>query len=499
MTKGEEIGVKEGMRYTVLLTVALAGCAVGPSTHPAPVRTPPAHGATVDPKTGVILDSIAAAVEAPSHVQPVVPAALAAPIALDTAGQLSWLQLLRDTAVVSLVRQALANNLDYRAAIARVDEYRALYGTARSALFPELDANGSVAYEKLAFGTLAIPAFTAYRATGDVAWEMDLWGRVRRTAEASRFDFVGREEDRRAAALTRVSSVVTAYLQLREFDEDVRISTETMASRRETYRLARERFSQGLISELDVRQFESDVASSAVSLANFLRLQAQQENQLNVLLGRAPGAIPRGGPVDSAVAAIVVPDSLPSAMLQRRPDVMRAQADWSAALARVGASEAARMPRFMISLDYGRQNTNLSQLFGGSSEVYTYQLGVNLPLVTFGRVSGTIRAAQARADQARYHYQQTVLGALQETSDAMAAIRLSRDQLAAQVTQTDALRRALELAQRRYGSGVSSYLEVLDVERGLFASELALASTRRQYLAATVQLYRAVGGSWSER
>jgi len=480
-------------RGWVAVAAALTlGACVGPSPEVQPAPVPAPHGTPIDPAMRAVLDSITTAVTA------VAPEPAPVTLAIDTVGQLSWLGMLRDTEAIALVRAALQHNRDYQAATARVAEYQAMYVGTRSAMLPELDANGAVSANKSIFGSLVLPPYDLFNATASVSWEVDFWGRVRRTTQASRYDWSGRLADRRAIVLSLVSSVVTAYLQLRELDEDVAISQQTLASRRETYRLARERFDQGLISELDVRQFESEVATSAVSLASFLRLRDAQENALSVLIGQAPGPIGRGGPLDSAITAVQVPDSVPSTLVLRRPDVMSAEADWSAARARVGAAEAARLPRFAITASYGRQHPSLDGLFGSSSEIYTAQLGVSVPLFAGGRVSSSVEAAAAHADEARLHYEQTVLNALRETSDALDGIRLSRDQLTAQETQTRALRRALELAQRRYASGVASYLDVLDVERGLFAAELALAQARRQYLAATVELYKAVGGSWDD-
>jgi multidrug efflux system outer membrane protein len=254
-----------------------------------------------------------------------------------------------------------------------------------------------------------------------------------------------------------------------------------------------------VISELDVRQFESEVATAARSAAGFTLARSQAESQLNVLLGQVPGPIARGTSLEQTVRAVSTPDSLPSGMLARRPDVMRSRDAWSGALARVGAATAARLPRVTITAEWGSQSTTVGTLFGAGTDIYTIQAGVNVPLFTGGRVSGTQRAAEAHADEARSAYEQTVLVALHEASDALAGIRLSRDALAAQESQVRALRRAVELAERRYQNGVSSILEVLDVERGLFGAEVALAQAQRQYLGATVQLYKVMGGSWAER
>ena len=178
--------------------------------------------------------------------------------------------------------------------------------------------------------------------------------------------------------------------------------------------------------------------------------------------------------------------------------MLRAQRDWQAATARIGVAVGNRLPRITITGQYGTQRPDFKRLFGSAAEVYTAQAGISIPLFTGGKLLNEQRAARARADQAKAEYEQTVLTALGEASDALAGVRLNRDQIVAQATQAQALRRAYDLAEQRYRSGVSSYLEVLDAQRGLFTAELALRQVQRQYLVATVQLYRALGGSWDE-
>jgi multidrug efflux system outer membrane protein len=199
------------------------------------------------------------------------------------------------------------------------------------------------------------------------------------------------------------------------------------------------------------------------------------------------------------VQAVAIPDSISAELLLRRPDVRRAERDLSAALSRVGLALGNRLPRVAITGLYGRQREDFHDFFGISGEIYTLQLGVTVPLFTGGRLLNQQRAARARVDQARAHYELAVLTAFQEAGDALAGLRLTRDQLVAQNTQVQALRRALELAQRRYENGVSSYLDVLDAQRGLYSAQLSLVQTERQYLGSTVRLYKAVGGGWSPR
>jgi multidrug efflux system outer membrane protein len=247
-----------------------------------------------------------------------------------------------------------------------------------------------------------------------------------------------------------------------------------------------------------VRQFESEVAQSAGIVATYTRLRVEKENQLSLLLGRAPATVPRGRALEQAVQALAVPDSLPAELVVRRPDVLRAQHDWQAATARIGVAVANRLPTFFVTGSYGTNRPDFNRLFSSSGEVYGLQGGVSVPLVHGGKLVNQERAARARADQAKALYEQTVLAALGEASSALAGVRLTRDEIVAQQTQAQALRRALSLARQRYESGIASYLEVLDAQRQLFAAELSLVQVQRAYLVAAVQLYKALGGTWTD-
>jgi len=509
-------GVPARVRATVagMLGVWLAACAVGPSTKvetpiaPVPVRSDSA----VSPAARAFLDSLAAAREAgeePSGEVVTRPEAarradttvraLPAPRELDVnrLRDLAWLDVLRDSQLVALVDTAVANNRDLQVAQARVREFRALNGVARSGLFPQLSANGSASTNKVAFGPNVVK-FDAVRITGDLSWELDFWGRLRRQAEAGHYDYLATRADERATVLTLVSDVATAYLQLRELDADLEIAQQTLESRRATLELARRRYSQGLISELDVRQFEAQLADPAARVADFARMRVEQENALALLLGRQPGPIPRGASLQDAVGAVQVPDSIPGTLIARRPDVMAAQRRLQSATARIGVAIGNRLPSIMLGGSYGAQKPDFSGLFDRSGELYTAQVGISIPLFTGGRLANQERAARAVADEARGQYEQTVLEALREASDALAGVKLNRDQLVAQATQAQALQRAFALAQERYRSGIASYLEVLDAQRSSFAAQLALVQVQRQYLVSTVELYRALGGGWTE-
>ena len=415
----------------------------------------------------------------------------------DTAVALRWLDLVQDSVLRQLVDTALQDNRDVRTAVAAIDEFRARYRATRGALLPELTGNGEAGRNELVFGTFGAQTFDVYRATADLSWELDLLGRVRRSTQAARADLTVRQEDRRALELSLISDVATGYVDLREADRNLEIARRTLASRQLTLALARQRLEQGLISELDVRQFEAEVASPAASVADFERQVAQQENALSVLVGRNPGAIARGHSLTDLVARIPVPAGVPSALLEHRPDVRSAEAALRAATARIGVAEAARLPTFIISGQYGTQSTEFSKWFGSGTKIWQAFAGVSVPLFTQGRPGGEqVNVARARAEQARSQYEQIVLVAVRQVEDALVALRTAQDRAAAQQRQVVALRRALELANMRYQNGVSSYLDVLDAQRGLFSAELSLTQAERDQLVAAVQLYKAVGAGW---
>ncbi len=477
--------------------LALGACAAGPAarvdTGVAPVAGP---GAAATPAgTRALLDSLAVARAAADPARPIWHPERLALDGPDGARDLRWLAVLRDPQLVALVTDAVANNRDLRVAQARIREYRAAVSVARSSFFPQLSATAARSTNRTVFGPLGFK-YNATQVVGDASLDLDVWGRTRRNVEAARYDLGAQQEDLRATTLTLVGDVATAYLQIRELDENLALADQTVASRRSTLDIARRRFQQGVTSELDVRTFEAELADPATRVATLALQRTQQENLLAQLLGRGPTPIPPGRPLADAVAAVTVPDSVPGALVAARPDVRAAARAVQAATARVGVAAANRLPTVTLSGDYGTQQPGYGNLFGRSGEVYTAQAGISVPLFTGGRLAAQEREARALAEQARGQYEQTVLAAERDAGNALAGVRLGRDQLVAQATQVQALGRAFAIAQSRYRSGVSTYLEVLDAQRQLFTAQLAFVQDERQYLVATVDLYRALGGGW---
>jgi multidrug efflux system outer membrane protein len=481
----------------VVFATTAVGCTVGPKYKPETVISPSARiGAPrLSDSSQRFFDSLAVARSRDS-----LPARTAnAPqplLSATAASTTAWLDIIHDTTLVTLIDVALRQNRDVQAAVARINEFRADVGVARGPLLPSVGLNGSESTNQVALGAFPPTSFRAARVTGDLAWELDFWGRVRRGVEAATADLGAQEAAERATVLSLVSAVASSYLQLLELDQERAIAERTLSTRKATLDIARQRFAQGLTSELDVRQFEAQVAAPAVTLAQAERARAQAEHNLNVLLGEGPAAIPRGASLGAAVSALVVPDSIPAALLARRPDVVQAERSYAASVARVGVANAARWPAFNIVGSLGSQAGVPNNLFGSQTRVYQAQVGLSFPLFDNQRLASVSAAARARAEQARASYEAVALNAVREANDALVGVRMARDEAVAQATQAQALRQALELATVRYDAGLSSYLDLLDAQRSLFGAELAASQAQLAELAAAVQLYKSLGGSW---
>ena len=480
--------------------VAATACMVGPKYKPVPVIPAAARiGAPpLSDSSRQFFDSLAVE-RARDSVPSALPDTPRPVINAAAANAAAWLDIIRDTTLVSLVDRALRQNRDIRVALARIDEFRADVGIARGPLVPSVNINAAESANQVALGSFPPTSFRAARITSDLAWELDFWGRVRRGVAAANADLGAQEAAQRATALSLVSNVATAYLQLLELDQERAIAERTLSTRKTTLDIARQRFTQGLTSELDVRQFEAQVAAPAVTLAQAERARAQTEHNLNMLLGEVTAEIPRGTPLAAAVSALVVPDSIPASLLARRPDVVQAERTYAASVARVGIADAARWPSFNIVGSVGTQAGVPANLFGSDTHIYQAQIGLSFPLFDNKRLASVSAAARARAEQARASYEGVALNAVREANDALIAVRTARDEAVAQATQANALRQALDLATVRYEAGLSSYLDLLDAQRSLFGAELAASQAQLGELRAAVQLYKALGGSWVQR
>ena len=416
-------------------------------------------------------------------------------------GNAAWWEQFNDSVLNSLIETALKENKDVMIATARVEEFVGRYGITRAAIFPQAGAGAAVGRSR-ATDNGATPLTTStinpadnYSATLYAGWEIDLWGKLRRAKEASRADFLSQEEGRRGVILILVTSVASAYVNLRDLDKQLEIARRTAQSRKESYDLFQLRFRGGVISELELSQVKS-MYEQALAIIPFLeKAIGQQENALSVLLGRNPGPIPRGKRIDDLVLP-AVPAGLPSELLAKRPDIRQAEQTLIAANARIGVARSLYFPTISLTGTYGFASADLSTLFQGPSRAWSWNVPLNVPIFTAGAIGGQVEAAEAIQRQALIQYQQSIQRAFREVEDALIDQRRSREELDIQTRQVESLRTYARFARLRFENGYTSYIEVLDAERSLFDAELARARTAGVLFQALVNLYKAIGGGW---
>lgn len=402
-----------------------------------------------------------------------------------------WWEQFEDPVLNELIGSALANNLDVRIAAARVEEFYGALGVTRSGLFPQVSADAVAGREHLPSAS----ASDRFQVDVFAAWEIDVFGRLRNLTDAARSDLLASEEGRRFAVLSLISAVADGYVALRTLDSQLDIARRTLTSREEALRIFEARHRRGAISEIELSQARSEYATALATIPRLEQQQAQAENSLAVILGRNPGPIPRARTIEELVLP-AVPAGLPSEILERRPDLRQAELNLVAANTRIGAAKALYFPSISLTGLFGTASDAIDSLFTGPAELWSYAGTVTAPIFTAGGIKGQVRVAEARQQQVMFAYQRAIQVAFQEVDDALIAGQKSREELTAQALRLDALRTYARLAHLRFDNGYSSYLEVLDAERGLFSAELDYTRVKSDTYFALIDLYKAMGGGW---
>jgi len=460
-----------------LAAALLAGCTVGPNYKRPQVAVPKSFRA---------------------------PAPLPEPQAASLA-DLKWFEVFHDEKLQELIRAALAHNYDLRDAVARVEEARANLGITRSNQLPQVSASGSLEVTRLSRnGQFPLPStFVANqnRTWGEaglnlLSFEIDLWGRLRRSTEAARATLLNAEENRKAVVSTLISQVAADYFQLLELDYELQISERTLDTRRESLRLVSDRKGGGVATRLDLRQAEQLVSTAAESIPTLQQQIEQTENQIALLLGRNPEPAVRGSNFIEQYVPPEVPVGLPSALLERRPDIRAAEQTLVAANANIGVAKAAYFPQITLTGFIGGQSSALANLFSGPNGAWSFVSQVSQPIFAGGRIKSGVRLAEAQHDQAQVAYERSIQTAFREVSDALIAHQRTRQSRLEQERLVAALQDRKSLAYVRYRGGVDTQLNALDADRDLFQAELTLAQIRYSELLSVVQLYKALGGGW---
>ncbi|MFN8628291.1 MAG: efflux transporter outer membrane subunit [Candidatus Binatia bacterium] len=457
-----------GLLLTCLSIAMLGGCAIGPNYRRPVVETPPAYRGDTTPA------------------------------AATSVADVPWWELFQDAALKGLIEEALANNYDLRIAAARVEQARYSVGVTRADLMPQIDYQADAQRGRFAFpGLQDNVTGNSFMGAFQMAWELDIWGRIRRATEASLANLFGAEDVRRGVVLSLVTTTAETYLELRELDLELEIAKRTRDAFEKTRDLFLQQFRGGVGNKLEVSRAEAALDSTAATIPDLERQIVAKENQICLLLGRVPGPIPRGTALTDQAYPPSIPAGLPSSLLERRPDIMLAEQNIVASNALVGVSIANFLPRIGLTTLYGGQSSEIENIVKGSGNIWGIEGSLLGPVFQGGRLYYSYKGSVAAREEAILAYHQAVLGALGEVSNALVArerYAASRVELEKQVV---ALQDAVRLATLRYTGGLASYFEVLEAQQQLFPAENQLARTELSQLVSVVQLYRALGGGWS--
>src|SRR5436309_7518179 len=411
-----------------------------------------------------------------------------------------WWAIFGDPPLQALVEEALRSSHDLRAAAARVEQARNQIAIARADMFPQVSYQGQAVRERTFVpgvpGSPANVTFDTFLGTFNLAWEIDIWGRIRRATEAARADYLAAEAARRGVLLTLVSDVAQAYFELLELDRELEITQGTTITFQDTLDLFRRRYAGGIGTLLEVSRASAALTQARAGIPELERQIVAKENQLSILLGRPPSDIARRKPLDGESPPPEVPVGLPSQLLERRPDIQQAEQAVVAANADVGVAVANFFPRLGLTGLYGGQSSELENVVKSAGNVWAIGGSLAGPLFQGGRLLVSYRATSAAWDEAVERYQQATLQAFAEVSNALVTHQKLKGVHADRDETTKALQTSVALSLQRYNDGVANYFEVLEAEQQLFPAELDLARTQRDELVAVVTLYRALGGGW---
>jgi multidrug efflux system outer membrane protein len=442
--------------------LGIVGCAVGPNYHRPAIQSPPsfrfAEGA---------------------HD--------AASIA-----DLPWWEVFHDAALQALLRRALVNNFDVRVAAARVQQARAQARAVGANLLPGVSLTGEAAYSN---GSLA--RVMTFVGAPVASWEPDVFGGLRRSAEEATANYVASEEERRGVWLTVLADVAQGYFQLLSLDVQRAIALRTIEARKETLELYRTQLQGGVATGLQVARAAATVYGAQSTLADLERQIATSEDAISLLLGGPPAPVPRPPPLETLPPPPEVPVGIPSALLERRPDVRQAEQQLVAANAEVGVRTASLFPTFTLAANVGPVSTTVLSL---TQQGWTYLLlglaNWTAPVLQGRALRDQLGAAKAAKEAARIGYEQTVITAFREVADALVSLAQLREERSHEEQQVASLRSSVDIALTQYQGGTATYLDVVNAQQDLFAAELALAQLEGVQLAAFTQLYRALGGGW---
>jgi multidrug efflux system outer membrane protein len=402
---------------------------------------------------------------------------------------LKWFDLFNDDVLKGLIQKGLENNYDLKIAVSRIEQFRAQLGYTKADLFPSFQYGATInSNEKY---------ITPSTAGASMSWELDFWGKFRHENNAVKNELLATEEARKVILSEIVANIAIAYFQMRNFDDQLEITKHTLETRQKYYQIITERFEKGYISEVDKVQIEQQVAIAEAAIPNIERQITYQENAIALLTGQLPSEIPRGKSNTELQIVSKIPLSIPSALLENRPDVKAAELRYAAANERIGVAQAMRFPSINLAAIAGFASADLSNLFLGSSYMQNASGGIAGPIFAFGKNKRRVEINRQQAEQFKFLYQKTYIEAVSEVEQSIQNVRTYQEEWKARNRQVQAALINFKLSHERYDSGYVSYLEVLDVETNLFNAQLSLAQLSERQLSSMIELYKALGGGWN--
>lgn len=416
-------------------------------------------------------------------------------IAGDTMINLAWWELFSEPELDTLIYLALEHNRDVLIAMSRIEQAYAVLGVSKADLYPQFGYDLSGSYGDPTTAGSGTGAGGMVNITPNVYWELDFWGKVRRSNQAARAEIAASEEALRMVQIGLITAVADGYFQLLDFDQRLEISRRTWETRMESLSIIEQRFIHGTVPEIDLNQAQQQEAIAAAAIPYFERMVAHTENYLSILIGQNPRSLERGLLTKQEVPPDI-PVGLPSQLLERRPDLVQAEQLFYAETARIGVAQAMRFPSFSLTGALGLASADLSTLLSGESLVYSVGGSMLGPIFSWGKNKRRVEIQQEVANQALFRYEQSVLQAFREVDDALVDVYTYSRETEARLRQREAAKNAAKLSRARYDGGQTAYLEVLETERSMFNAELEASTAWRLQLASYVYLYKAMGGGW---
>jgi outer membrane protein, multidrug efflux system len=403
---------------------------------------------------------------------------------------IEWVKLFKDTVLQNLVITGLKNNNDIRIAYARIEEATASFKAARGQQWPSISAEASGGWQRSALYTGNTAEYSSLQAVGQISWEIDLWGKLRRAKEAARANLLAEVAYQQSVKISLINGIVTSYFSILELDNELRIARESIASREKSLGLVRNKMIAGTASGLTVAQAEAELAVAMTQVPTLEMKIGESENYLSILLGEAPKGIKRGlGMMDQLNIPEIQTPGVPAQLIFRRPDILQAEQTLIAANANIGVARAMMLPTLGIS-------GNIGYAFNPTNLIYSALGSLVAPIFSGGQLRQNVKKAQAQKQQMLYTYQNTILNSLRDVSDRLLEFQKLIEIVKSQQTTVNAAQTAYDLSNQLYIAGYASYLDVINAQEMLFSAQINLSTAQGDALQSVVNLYTALGGGW---